>query len=314
MNRWWSVTPTAQPTSDVAVRTYYTTQDVADINGSITTLANASAITEPQMRFYKINGGNASLSASTPHSGVQKATTYNATGYWDYTNAATASQSNWVMGTTAGGIKYGEYVVSSFSGGGGGGGAGGAGAFPVEWLNVSAEWQVASGEQKAHISWATASETNNAYFSVERSTDNLFFEQIGTQAGAGTTTEIHEYAFDDAAAASLVRNSKPLFYRIKQVDMDGNASYSETVELALEGVATQVAVYPNPAKDALHIRLTNAPAAATLKLYNVLGEEVLSQSLTASQSATDISALSQGVYMWRVVANGKTFAGKMVKE
>jgi hypothetical protein len=227
----------------------------------------------------------------------------------------------WTYRLAAPSVHSAEIAVGEFSGGGGGGVEFGFAPFPVEWLAVSAEWQTnnplsggAGVGSTARISWATASETNNAYFAVERSSDGAQFEQIGAQAGAGTSTEIHEYSFDDAAAASLARNGKPLFYRIKQVDMDGNASYSETVELALEGAATQVAVYPNPAKDALHIRLTNAPATATLKLYDVLGQEVLSQPLTTSQIAVDISALAQGVYMWRVSIGTKTFTGKVVKE
>lgn len=93
---------------------------------------------------------------------------------------------------------------------------------PVELLFFNAELK----EQKAELHWATASETNNHYFTVERSTDGRLFEDLVTVSGHGTSNEEHSYNFTD------YNPILPLsYYRLRQTDYDGTIEYSGIVKL-----------------------------------------------------------------------------------
>lgn len=115
-------------------------------------------------------------------------------------------------------------------------------SFPVEWLSFGASWQ----QGFAHLSWATAQEINSHYFVVERGSAPGEFEAVGEVTAAGTTTEISEYQFTDPGVSP--GRSAPIYYRLKQVDLDGQFEYSQMVELQPEVATTQMAVkvYPNP--------------------------------------------------------------------
>lgn len=93
---------------------------------------------------------------------------------------------------------------------------------PVELLFFNAELK----EQKAELHWATASETNNHYFTVERSTDGRLFEDLVIVSGHGTSNEEHSYNFTD------YNPILPLsYYRLRQTDYDGTIEYSGIVKL-----------------------------------------------------------------------------------
>jgi hypothetical protein len=183
MNRWWEVDALNQPGGDVVVRSYFTSNDISDLNGSIA--GTAYDIRIPQMKFAKINGSVHNPDPATGHVGVPAASSYSADGYWEYNNGPAASTTTWRLDSLGTGGPYvAEYVIAKFSGGGGGGAPGGGNsnpAFPVEWLDFSA---MAVGND-VQLDWLTASEQNNDYFVVERSTDGHMFELIGQVDAVG---------------------------------------------------------------------------------------------------------------------------------
>ena len=85
------------------------------------------------------------------------------------------------------------------------------GSLPVTLMAFSGRYQEGVGNV---LSWATASEKNNALFQVERSVDAQRFESIGTVKGKGTTAARSQYTFTDANASAAVT-----YYRLKQVDL-----------------------------------------------------------------------------------------------
>lgn len=72
------------------------------------------------------------------------------------------------------------------------------------------------------IQWTMIAEINNDFFTVERTTDGVIYMELGQVNGAGNSTEVHNYSFED-------RNNKQVinYYRIKMTDFDGNVHYSE---------------------------------------------------------------------------------------
>lgn len=76
------------------------------------------------------------------------------------------------------------------------------------------------------LSWTTTQENNNSMFILEKSDNGTDYQTIGSIRGAGTTREAKRYRFLDHQAA----NNK-VFYRLKQVDFNGNFTYSETLNV-----------------------------------------------------------------------------------
>lgn len=133
------------------------------------------------------------------------------------------------------------------------------------------------------LTWATASETNNAGFHVERalaagSADegaeeaSAAWQAIGFVGGAGTTSAPRNYGYRDAA---LPFGAERLRYRLRQVDLDGTASFGPAIEVQL-GAPEQIALhapYPNPVAEQAMVRY-ELPQAARVRLavYNALGQ------------------------------------------
>jgi hypothetical protein len=97
------------------------------------------------------------------------------------------------------------------------------------------------------LSWSTTGEINNDHFEIQRSTSNTNFKTIGTIKGNGTTSQMHDYTFTDIAPQDGEN-----YYRLKQVDVNGNITYSSIVLVRFN--FTKIAIYPNPAHDKIYIQ------------------------------------------------------------
>lgn len=97
---------------------------------------------------------------------------------------------------------------------------------PVELLSFTGK----CADEKIELAWETASETNNSFFTPERSTDGRIFESIGTVQGTGNSNSATAYDFTDPGIPGSV--SDPLFYRLKQTDFDGSFSYSGLIAVS----------------------------------------------------------------------------------
>lgn len=145
------------------------------------------------------------------------------------------------------------------------------------------------------LNWATASETNNDYFAIERSLDGIAFKTIGRQAGAGTATTAHAYQYADAEGAALAATT--LYYRLRQVDSNGKATYSPVRLVAIDH--TRLALFPNPATASTS--LTGAAPSAPVRVLDALGRVVLTGATDAAGSAQLAlpAGLPSGVYIVR---------------
>ncbi len=172
---------------------------------------------------------------------------------------------------------------------------------PVELSSFAASFS----NNQVLLNWSTSSELNNQGFVVERKTENAEWSSIGFVTGYNTTTETHNYNFVD----NEIRANK-YFYRLKQVDFDGTAEYSDEVEVDINTV-TEFSLnqnYPNPFNPSTKISFT-IPHNANVKLsiYNAIGEkiaELMNEVKSAGTYDVDFNAseLSSGVYLYRLEA------------
>ncbi|WP_165903844.1 T9SS type A sorting domain-containing protein [Hymenobacter gummosus] len=168
---------------------------------------------------------------------------------------------------------------------------------PVELTRFEAR---AQGPDAA-LSWTTAQEKNNDRFEVERSADGRRFERVGSVSGRGTATTAAEYRYHDAAAA---RAGQQLYYRLRQVDLDGTASYSEVrVVRFADKLTPAIALYPNPAAGADATLDLRALAAGrySVRVLDVTGRVVQQlQAAGAQLQPLSLQALRPGTYVVQV--------------
>ncbi|MGL4599422.1 MAG: T9SS type A sorting domain-containing protein, partial [Bacteroidia bacterium] len=169
-------------------------------------------------------------------------------------------------------------------------------ALPVELSYFSAH---CTPNNEAVLEWETASEINNHYFTLERSTDGIVFEDIAVVMGMGTSSQPHAYRFVDAEAIS-----ETSYYRLRQTDYNGQ---SETFPVrVLErtncmGNSSEIIGFPNPAADRFVIQLA-AKDAGELMIYwsDIQGRIIRTERVNAVQGwnsfAFDIADLPSGSY------------------
>ncbi|UOQ67660.1 IPT/TIG domain-containing protein [Hymenobacter volaticus] len=163
---------------------------------------------------------------------------------------------------------------------------------PVELTSFTAEQHNAA----VQLRWRTASEQNSAQFEVERSRDGRTFQTIGQVAAQGTSTRPSDYNFDDAKYPTGVTL---LYYRLRQVDQDGTATYSPVRTVTLGDVARTLRVYPNPARNQLTV--AGVAPGAMVELFDATGRRVL--RITADENGSKElrlpDGLPAGVYLVR---------------
>jgi Secretion system C-terminal sorting domain len=159
----------------------------------------------------------------------------------------------------------------------------GSTALPVKLKTL----EVKSEKVQNVLSFTTASESNNAGFDIERSSDGIAFENIGWIDGNGSTTEEKHYTFIDTKPSLRIN-----YYRLRQVDYDGRFEYSKIVSLMMN--SDDVIIFPNPATDILNVQ--NAASGSYL-IKSVLGT-IIGQGELDADGQIDISNLPSGTYLF----------------
>ncbi len=159
---------------------------------------------------------------------------------------------------------------------------------PVTWLNFSARQQ----STDAVLQWNIANNDLNYSFEIERSINGREFIPI---KNIKTNTSIQQkgYTYIDEKITDL--KSTILFYRIKQKDINGKVSYSDTRSLKLNS-KVQIVVYPNPAKEGFSFKLLSGNISKSpliLKLRNSLSQIEDVQSITGNQAVNYYYALNK---------------------
>jgi hypothetical protein len=195
-------------------------------------------------------------------------------------------------------------------------GVSGTYALPVQMVYFTAD---KSGEN-ALLGWATATEINNDHFDVERSTDGVSFEKIGQVAGHGNSVEMITYAYTDESLTEV--NASVVYYRLKQVDIDGKYEYSTIAALNIGNNAQPLHIissYPNPFSDHLSISVYSPSAqTARVSIYDVRGALVREEntSLAAGFNVygmANTSQLADGFYTMNMSVGQMNYSIKLVK-
>ena len=149
------------------------------------------------------------------------------------------------------------------------------------------------------LSFSTATEQNNHHFAIQRSQNGLRFETIGQITGAGNSTTQQDYTYTDEHPVKGLN-----FYRLQQVDFDGQFSYSPVVSVNF-GQTGGLHLAPQPVLDQLTVTLEQAVEQDTQwQVYDFAGRLLQSGTLEAESTNFEIptATFTEGAYILRVVS------------
>ena len=173
---------------------------------------------------------------------------------------------------------------------------------PVELMEFSALPQ----KNTVSLTWATASELNNDFFTIERSANGKNFEPYAYMTGAGNSVSALRYSLTDSSPLEGVS-----YYRLKQTDFDGSATYSN-IQSVRFSEQLDISVYPNPANHECILTGKNI-LTSEIQLFDALGKEVSLSTRNDDESIkVETQFLTSGIYFLQVTRNQEQQQLKLV--
>jgi hypothetical protein len=175
---------------------------------------------------------------------------------------------------------------------------------PVQLLSFTGECD----PNAITLKWATATETNNHHFTIQKSSDGINFESLADIAGHGTSGEMHAYGYTDTNISSALS-----YYRLKQTNYNGSFVYFHTISIDEDCTETGadnlsiVNLYPNPSMGRFLTLeyVSGSDRKATLSFKNILGQELYAIDLELTKGASvkviDMNGLSAGIYFVQLI-------------
>lgn len=188
-------------------------------------------------------------------------------------------------------------------------GSGGSNNLPIELLSFDA--QVI--QKFVQLDWRTSSETNNDYFEIQRSPFGNNWTTLERIKGQGTTSSESIYKHYDKTPLEGTA-----YYRLKQVDLDGTFSYSQTRTIVFSSKEEElISIFPNPAKGQVNV-LIHTASASTIKinLIDLQGQTVQALDHVLSRGANQLTlpldGLAAGLYFISIQQNNKVINKKFL--
>jgi len=177
--------------------------------------------------------------------------------------------------------------------------ADGINVLPIELLSFIAK---NINNEEVLLEWATATETNNDFFTLERSIDGVNFEIIGTVDGAGNSSSTLHYSFVDDDPYGGIS-----YYRLKQTDFDGSFAYSdlEAVEIQSDDKFDLNAVYASDG--GVRLIYTSENPFLALEIFDMTGQLVHRQRIENKGNTLIHPNIARGIYLLRL-SNGSQMA------
>lgn len=187
------------------------------------------------------------------------------------------------------------------------------GPLPVDFLNLTATQKGAG----VSVNWSTASESNNKYFDVEKSTDGSTWTTLSSLNGAGNSSTVKSYAAYDAKPVAGFN-----YYRIKQVDTDQRFKYSTVAKVKINIEKTGISVLTNPFVNNITVDfLSNNNQIVSVRLSDVSGKIISTEKWklvrgSSRLSLNNVSNLQKGMYIFSVTDdNGAViYNDKLIKQ
>lgn len=252
------------------------------------------------------NGGNGGNCTSSPHSGgggggqgvIYFNSTRPTTNISSFTInglAGTDSNGGSVIGASGDGVNNSGIIINF------------ANPLPIVLLSFDA---VLNNEKNiVDLKWSTASQENNDYFTIERSTDTKEWNEISTIEGAGTINHLMNYTSIDEHPEPAIN-----YYRLKQTDFNGDFTYSKIIAINNKSnLENSIFLYPNPVKDELNI-VTTLSNIESISILNAVGAIVKTENYNEDSvnKMLDLTNFPSGNYLINIIGKSFSISKKIV--
>jgi Secretion system C-terminal sorting domain len=176
-------------------------------------------------------------------------------------------------------------------------------------VNYAAFNAVANGNT-INLNWATTDEVSNSHFIIERSFDGVNFTMVATI----NKNEARNYNTTDV----ITDGKQIVYYRLKQVDVNGTYTYSKTLAVRLQMANTSFEVSPNPFVEKLIVRYNaTQKASTTLRIVNLQGAQVVTKNQVVNKGLNNIQvdglySLPSGTYVAMLIVDGKVVSTQKI--
>jgi len=157
--------------------------------------------------------------------------------------------------------------------------------------------------------WDVGDEINVNNYVVERSSNGRDFTGVGSVSATGKST----YSLIDNSVAD---QKQTLYYRVKNVDIDGQSKYTPVIRVSAQKASNQIQLYPVPATDYVYVQHDKTPANVSISLFNIDGRLVkkIQAMPNTYQTRINIGELQSGVYIVKYDdGNGDIQSAKLIK-
>lgn len=290
MKRWFEIeknTP-VNLTNPVNIRFFYDATEKAAIESAANAFASVHNVLYEGFQWFKMSN---TYTYNTTPPAVVTPDTVSCSGLMCLTDANTAAN-------TINGVLYAQFNgLTSFSSGTGMAGASGV-PLPVKLTY----FQGFPKEDYNLLEWETSMEQHNHHFIIEKSQNEVDFEEIGKVQGNNQSHVKSQYSFSDY----LLQGGKS-YYRLKQVDFNGNFSYSNVILIHHENILFSIS--PNPVKEILKVNLDLNAEIRNYVITNSIGQKIQTNVLP-DNNELNISDLANGIYYIRI----GNYACKFIKK
>ncbi|MBI2270232.1 MAG: T9SS type A sorting domain-containing protein [Bacteroidetes bacterium] len=186
---------------------------------------------------------------------------------------------------------------------------------PIELLSFNAT----AMDKSIRLNWSTASETNNNFFTIEKSLNGSDWKSIGIVKGAGNSTHVMNYESFDTEPVTGIQ-----YYKLKQTDFDGQYKYSELIAINFSKNFS-FSIYPNPvyanSNTTIYLNMNHAADESKpilVVVYDAIGRQVFSKINIQEKNNGQITAvdpsntLSPGVYIISATSDNSIYKQKLI--
>lgn len=178
------------------------------------------------------------------------------------------------------------------------------GTLPVKFISITASLV---DETSAMVKWIVATPTiNSDKFEVEYSANGRNFRSIGISNILNTNQSNYQFLQTNIPDGNL-------YYRIKEIDIDGKYVYSNIVLLHNKNTSATFVIFPNPANDYITVTApTNGAGKTQLILYDAVGKKLTTQIMIGATGQINTAQLPDGNYVLKIVTDEITTTQKVL--
>jgi len=183
-------------------------------------------------------------------------------------------------------------------------------SLPIELVSFNGEC-TGKGMQ---LVWVTATETNNDYFTIQRSQDAINFEDVANIAGAGNSNSNEVYTLIVVPYENSIT-----YYRLKQTDFDGHFTYSSIISADCSAILSNsdyYNLYTTNEKNIIVQFSSNNVMNAIIKVYDLSGKEIATLmnegNISVGFHSYTFNLNKSGLFIVKAIVNNKDYSNKII--